>query len=168
MWRKGSHFLLQRAPSVKEHLWNWSSTYSSSTGACQWQHRWAAAQIGLTDGPEVCVCVWMCVCVYYGGTSYNNIHMKNEGFPTVKYSLLINNLLLTLLCSSITLCSVLTHFLFIPVYLSPCLSGRHYLQPSTKLLIACKQWFHSKIMNRADTIPRSAAMTLMYWLWSAS
>lgn len=66
--------------------------------------------------------VLKCVCVcYYGGTFYYNMHLKNEAFPTVKYSLLINNLLLTLLCSSITLCSVLNRFLFIPVYLSPCL-----------------------------------------------
>lgn len=64
----------------------------------------------------------MCVCVcYYVGIFYNNMHLKNEAFPPVRDSLLIDNLLLTPLCSSITLCSVLTHILFIPVYLSPCL-----------------------------------------------
>lgn len=162
MWREGSHFLFQRAPSVKEHLWNWSSTCSSSTGGCQWQHRWA--QIGLTDGPEARVC--------YYGTFYNKMHLKNEAFPFGKYSLLINNLLLTLLCSSKTLCSVLTHFLFLPVYLSPCLFNiAASLQLSTKLLIAPKQWLFKKNEQGWRThsaVPRSAAMTVAYWLWSAS
>lgn len=61
--------------------------------------------------------------------------------------LVINDLLLAVLRESVALCSVLTHFLSTPRYLSSCLIN--FLQRSTELLGACKRGFHSKLMKWA-------------------
>lgn len=86
--------------------------------------------------------------------------------------LVISDSLLAMLRESVALCSVLTHFLSIPRYLSSCLIN--FLQRSTELLGACKRGFYllnemgpnrlhlQHIHEPRSSVPGSVAMTLTY------